>query len=281
MPTQQGQGSLARSLDALLARTRDVAFEVLVLARGPSTASMLRELQRIETLPHCRVQRDSRRSTESTLMHEAILNCSAEYVLLMSEHCEVTHGDWLNEMLGWCAQDGVGGVGAGLWSPRGMLLRGGLWRAMPSAVGHAHHGAWQGEPGDHGRAVLTQDTAACSSACLLIRRTAYLAAGGIQGTALDEINSDFDFGRRMRQAGWRMIWTPHAVMTLHPSVPFGLEGVSVESEVIGCQPSSDVRRHGAALASEPSLNPNLTMKGGALQLSRPPRVSMQRPWFEA
>ena len=66
------------------------------------------------------------------------------------------------------------------------------------------------ERGYFNRLQMAQDVAGVHGACWLARRSAVLAVGG-----LDEANTPLwqavtDLGYRLQQAGWRLVWTPHA-----------------------------------------------------------------------
>jgi O-antigen biosynthesis protein len=185
---------------------------------------------------------------------------------------EVLHSGWLEEMLGWCSLPGVGAVGARLWRKNGTLRHGGVLLGVRAGAGHAHHGWLRGESGDHGRAILAQDFSACSGACLLLRRKAYEAVGGLDALAFPGQLADVDLCLKLRAAGQRVVWTPSAELLLHDSPP--AQGVIEPRDVPADAPEWRLlrRRWARWLDADPAYNPNLTRLDEGFQLNEFPRT---------
>jgi O-antigen biosynthesis protein len=80
-----------------------------------------------------------------------------------------------------------------------------------------------------------------------------------------------DFCLRLREAGWRIVWTPFAELMHLESVTRGpddghrAEGFAREIRYMQ-------QRWGDTLRDDPSYNPNLTLEHEDFSLAFPPRV---------
>ena len=66
------------------------------------------------------------------------------------------------------------------------------------------------------RLATVQDFSAVTAACLLVRTAVFDAVHGLDETLTVAYN-DVDFCLRVRDAGWRIVWTPYAELYHHES----------------------------------------------------------------
>lgn len=177
IPTRNGHAILRQCLDSLR-QTAYPNYEVIVVDNGsdePATLELLAERSRSGQI---RVERDDSPFNFSALNNRAVHQAArGEFVLLMNNDIEITHSEWLDEMVGPAMEPGVGCVGARLWYPDGRLQHGGVILVC-GVAGHAHKFLPKGQHGYMGRAVLAQDFVAVTAACLLVRRSIYDEVGG-------------------------------------------------------------------------------------------------------
>ena len=65
-------------------------------------------------------------------------------------------------------------------------------------------------PGYFGKLLLTQEMSCVSAACMVVPRAAFESVGGFDESNLAPSFNDVDFCIRLRRAGYRIMWTPHA-----------------------------------------------------------------------
>jgi len=84
--------------------------------------------------------------------------------------------------------------------------------------------------------------------------------------------NDIDFCLRLRESGWRTVWTPFAELIHHESIT---RGPDTEGER-AIRFSGEIRymkdRWGDVLREDPAYNPNLTLIDETFALAWPPRV---------
>ena len=157
----------------------------------------------------------------SALNNAAAGLCRGELLGLINNDIEVIDGGWLREMASLALRRDVGAVGARLWFADGTLQHAGVVLGIGGVAGHVHRQLPRTQPGYQGRARLTQEFSAVTAACMVLRREVFDAVGGLDETNLAVDYNDIDFCLRIRRAGYRVVWTPHAQLYHHESATRG------------------------------------------------------------
>ena len=124
-------------------------------------------------------------------------------------------------MVGLALQRDVGAVGARLWFADGTLQHAGVVFGIGGVAGHVHRQLPRSQPR------LPRPCAADAGVQRCDRRLYGVAARGVRRSGgLDEVNlavdyNDIDFCLRIRRAGYRVVWTPHAQLYHHESATRG------------------------------------------------------------
>ncbi len=142
---------------------------------------------------------------------------------MMNNDIEVRAGneDWLTEMVGQVLRPDIGAVGAKLLYPNGKVQHGGVIVGLGGVAGHSHKYANEHDSGYFNRLRVAQELTACTAACLLIRREVFDSVGGFDGMSLPIAFNDVDLCLRMREAGWGIVYAPHATLVHHESYSAG------------------------------------------------------------
>ena len=180
--------------------------------------------------------------------------------------------DWLDEMVSIAIQPGVGAVGARLWYPDYTLQHGGVIVGLGGLAGHSHKHLPRGHLGYAARAGLIQSFSAVTAACLLIKRKTYEEVGGLDEVNLRVAFNDVDFCLRVRDAGYRNVWTPYAELFHHESASRGYEDTPERIARFEREKHYMVQRWGDTLSNDPAYSPNLTLTYEDFSLAWPPRV---------
>ena len=118
---------------------------------------------------------------------------------------------------------------------------------------------------------LVSAFSAVSSACLVIRKSLYKEVGGFNERDLKISFNDVDFCLRVREAGYRNIWTPYAELYHFESSTVD----TLEREVTLKRFGTDLKRvsdrWGDRIWADPFYNPNLTDKKDDFSLADKPR----------
>ena len=272
IPTRNGQDILRQCLDSL-AQTLYPNYEVIVVDNGSDDPAALDLLSQRERSGQIKVLRDDSPFNFSELNNRAVREAArGEFVLLMNNDIEITHPEWLDEMVGPAMEQGVGCVGARLWYPDGRLQHAGVVLVC-GVAGHAHKFLRRGQHGYMGRAVLAQDFVAVTAACLLVRKSVFEEVDGFD-PALAVAFNDVDFCLRVHAAGYRNHWTPYAELIHHESVSRGYEDTPEKQHRFKGEIDILQSRWAPLLRSDPCYNPNLTADAEDFSLAWPPRVRL-------
>ncbi len=127
-------------------------------------------------------------------------------------------------------------------------------------AGHSHKYRKAGGSGYMFRAATVQDFSAVTGACLLVKTSVWDEVGGLDEGFAVAFN-DVDFCLRVRDAGYRIAWTPYAQLTHYESKSRGGdEKDPVKARRFAAEQQRLYAVHGKAnILHDPYYNPNLTM----------------------
>lgn len=237
IPTRDGFAMLRRCL-AALERTRHSDFEVIIVDNGS------RDEATLALLAGCghRVLRRPGPFNFSRLNNDAVREVTGRYVLFLNDDTEPTDPDWLTALEEHAQRPEVGAVGARLLYPDGRIQHAGIAVGIGRVAGH---------PGRFKRdlPLVVRDVSAVTAACLLMRREVFDAVGGFD-EALPVNSNDVDLCLRVRARGYRVVYTPHAVLRHYESQTRGARATADDAWLM-------VRRWRDVLADDPYYNPNL------------------------
>ena len=133
----------------------------------------------------------------------------------------------------------------------------------------------QNSPGYCSRLKLTQDMSAVTAACLVIKRTMWDHVGGLdEGFAV--AYNDVDLCLRLRDKGYRVIWTPFARLYHQESASRSYEHTPEKLARLNTEKAKLNKRWAKIINQDPYFNPNLSLTSTDCQLAFPPRGSL--PW---
>jgi GT2 family glycosyltransferase len=153
----------------------------------------------------------------------------------------------------------VGAVGARLVYPDGSLQHGGVVLGLGGVAGHLLPGLPAGDTRFALWDRVVRPYSAVTGACLLVRRSVFDEVGGFDPAYAIAFN-DVDFCLRLRRAGYRVLYTPHAELVHYESVSRGLSGYFLDYQRFLRQWGDELR------AGDPWFSPNLSRLDGRCAL---------------
>jgi GT2 family glycosyltransferase len=187
----------------------------------------------------------------SRLLNRAATQAAGTYLLLLNENTEVISPDWMTSMLGFCWLSGIGAVGAKLLYRTGRLQHIGVVLGLKGLTGHPLRG-FEGFSDTHmDPSDLIRNCSAVTGACMMVRKYVFDRLDGFD-EQLPNAYNDIDFCLRLRQAGYRIVWTPDA--QLYHDEPMS------RSRADGPDAKYFKNRWDKVLENDPYYNPNLTLQ---------------------
>ena len=276
IPTRNGLDLLKQCLDSIFTKTTYANYDILIVDNGSDDAATLAYLKDLTVSPkhgkNISVIRDDSPFNYSRLNNLAVQQAKGEVIALLNNDIEVISPNWLSEMVSHALRPGVGAVGAKLFYPNGTLQHGGVTLGVGGVAAHAHRLLPKGHFGYMGRAVLTQSFSAVTAACLVIRKATYQQVGGLNEVELAVGYNDVDFCLRVREAGFRNVWTPLAELYHHESATRGSDLAEVNKARLDTEVAYMKQRWGDLLQNDPAYSPNLTLGGDDFSFAWPSRA---------
>jgi GT2 family glycosyltransferase len=259
MPTRDRVDVLRPCVDAILRRTEYPDYELLILdnqSRCPETLGYLDAVARRD--PRVRVLRWDHPFNYSAINNYGVAHARGALVALVNNDVEPLDGGWLEELVRHALRPDIGCVGAKLHYPDGTVQHGGVILGLGGVAGHAHRYFPREDPGFMGRLQVVQNLSAVTGACLVVRRALYEQVGGLNARDLPVAYNDVDFCLRVREAGYRNLWTPYAELVHHESASRGTDDTPAKRRRAERELAWMRRRWGPLLDDDPAYNPNLT-----------------------
>lgn len=260
VPTRDGFDILKPCVEAILSHTDYPNFELLILdnqSRCEATLEFLQQVSATDT-------RVSIHRWDHPFNYSAINNFGAglakgEIIGLVNNDIEPINSDWLTEMVGQALRPEVGCVGAKLYYPNDTIQHGGVILGIGGVAGHSHKYFSRNEYGYFSRLHLVQNLSAVTAACLLLRKSLFEEVGGLDEENLAVAFNDVDLCLKVREAGYRNLWTPYAELYHHESVSRGADNTMAKRKRAQREAEYMRRRWGDLLDNDPAYNPNLTL----------------------
>ena len=266
VPTRDRAALLATVLDGLFAATDYPRIEAVVVdndSAEPQTRALFSQHDRD---PRFRVVPVPGAFNFSELCNRGAAAARGAVLLFLNNDVEMVEPGWLRELASIAVDPGVGAVGAKLLYPDGTLQHGGIVLGIGGVAGHSHLGLPGDDPGYFARMALAQEVSAVTGACLAIRAGVFAEVGGFDAEALKVAFNDVDLCLRLRAAGYRIVWTPHARLIHHESKSRGPEDTPEKRARFEAESRVMRERWGPQLRSDPYYNPNLSRTAAHFRL---------------
>ncbi|MBI1891022.1 MAG: glycosyltransferase [Burkholderiales bacterium] len=271
IPTRDRVDLLSTCISSILEKTTYKNYRILIVDNNSVEAETLAYFDKVKS-EVISILKDDRPFNYSALNNGAVEACTSEYVCLMNNDIEVISPDWLEEMMGHACRTGVGAVGARLWYPDGRLQHGGLIMGLGGTAGHSHKFLPKNHPGYFGRAALHQAFSGVTAAVLLIKKSIYQEAGGLEEKFAVAFN-DVDFCLKVDAKGYRNVWTPYAEFIHYESATRGYETTPEKQRRMNAEAELLRERWGQRLFNDRYYSPNLTQEEEDFSLAWPPRFN--------
>ncbi|MGZ5582204.1 MAG: glycosyltransferase [Usitatibacter sp.] len=276
IPTKNHGALLRQCIDSIRATVHEAPYDIWVVDHESQEPETLAYLASIAAT--VRMLRYEGSFNFSAINNWAVSQLSGEYshYLFCNNDIEAFNAGWLGRMLELGQQPSVGIVGARLFYPdRRTIQHAGV---CVGAFGRAeHYGKFLPLPpnridyGYLGRLILNCEVAAVTAACLLIRKDAFDATHGFD-EAIAVGFGDVDLCLRVGQAGYRVLFCPHAELVHHESMT---RGTSAEDAHPADTALYKFKWRSLLEAGDPYYNPGFSLASTTWAPRRPMQCSFE------
>jgi O-antigen biosynthesis protein len=271
IPTKNKSELLKKCIDSILSKTEYDNYEIIIVDNGSDERKAIKLLKKLAENTKIRIIKDASVFNYSKLNNAAVAQAQGSVLALLNNDVEVITGQWLKEMLSHALRVEVGVVGAKLYYSDDTIQHAGVVLGIHGIAGHVHRFLPRDHLGYCGRASLIQSFSAVTGACMVMRKSVYQEVHGMN-EGLPVACNDIDLCLKVRQAGYRNIWTPYAELYHHESLSRGLDDTPEKQARSAKEVAYMRQRWGDLIKNDPAYSPNLTLDFEDFSLAWPPRM---------
>ena len=260
IPNKDNASVLENCILSIRSRSTWKNLEIVVVENNSVKTQTMELYRQLEENKEARIVRYIGEFHFSRVINEGVKRAQGDYIILMNNDVTVRTPDWIERLLAHVSRPEVGAAGPKLLYPDGRVQSAGIVAGIMGYAGSMMVAEDGDASGYMGRAVLTQDMSAVTGACMMVKRRAFLEAGGFP-EELAVALGDVDFCLSLGQKGYRVVFEPAAVMIHHESLTRGAEDTK-EKKKRFAREKAVFRKKWSALLREgdPAYNPNLSRR---------------------
>lgn len=259
IPTRDKKTITETAVNSIIEKTTYQNYEILILDNGsiePETLQWFEAIQQKDL--RVKVIRYDHPFNYSAINNFGVTCAQGSMIGLINNDIEVISPDWLSEMVSHASRQDIGCVGAKLYYSNDTLQHGGVILGIGGVANHSHKHTNRKSPGYFARLIVPQNLSAVTAACLLVRREVYEQVGGLDEENLKVAFNDVDFCLKVRDAGYRNLWTPYAELYHHESISRGSEDTPEKKKRFLKENEFMQKKWRKILTEDPYYNKNLT-----------------------
>ncbi|WGK81276.1 glycosyltransferase family 2 protein [Vibrio aestuarianus] len=271
IPTHNGFDITKQAIDSIVNKTTYSNYEIILVDNNSEDPKALDYFIELESCDKITVLRYPFPFNYSAINNFAAKQAKGELLGLINNDIEVINSDWLTEMVSHALREDIGCVGAKLYYPNDTIQHGGVILGLGGVACHSHKGFPRQHPGYFRRLQSVQNYSAVTAACLIVSKSIFNEVYGLNEADLAVAFNDVDFCLKVKDAGYRNVWTPYAELYHHESISRGAEDNPEKLARFNREIDYMTTRWGTTEIFDFSYNPNLTISKEDFGLSFPSR----------
>lgn len=226
IPVYNGLAYTRQCLQALRSNTSGVTYEVyeVMVINNASTDGTGEYLHRLR--PDVRVLTNQTNLGFAKACNQGARAARGQYLVFLNNDT-IPQPGWLTAMVAVARRcPCIGVVGSKLLYPDGRVQHAGVVIRQEHPIGTRH--IYRGYPASAPQVNKERDFQVVTGACMLVRRSVFEQLNGFDEGYINSYE-DVDFCLRVRQAGWRVVYTPRSVLFHYESATEGRHLKDVEN----------------------------------------------------
>lgn len=216
IPTRDSLDLLKPCMQSLLAKTSYTNYEIIIVDNNSIQSETSEYLESLQTNDErVRVIRYPDEFNFSAINNQAARQARGDYLVLLNNDTIIVQDNWLERMIALGVRPEVGVVGCRLVYPDQRVQHAGVILGLGGVVEFVNQGLPIHEPGYMGRAQVVQNYSAVTAACLLVKKSLYFEAGGLDEERFPVLFNDVDFCLKVGVLGRKIVWTPYVTVVHH------------------------------------------------------------------
>ncbi len=260
IPTRDMLEVLKPCVDSIINKSTYKNFEIVILDNESIQAETLSYFEYLKlNVPQVKIVPYHFPFNYSAINNFGVEYSNGEIIGLINNDVEVISPEWLEEMVRHVCRPEIGCVGAKLYYDDDTIQHAGVITGLGGVAGHSHKYFPRHAEGYFHRLKIVQNLSAVTAACLLVRKDVFMQVKGLDEEKLQVAFNDVDFCLKVREAGYRNLWTPYAELYHHESKSRGAEDTPEKVERFNREVNFMKTKWGKLLDADPYYNRNLTL----------------------
>ena len=260
IPTKDHFELITRCVESILLKTNYNNYELILLDNDTTCKRTLQYFSKIESINNISIRKISCPFNYSYINNLGVESASGDILAFVNNDIEAISGDWLGEMVSHAVRPEIGCVGSKLLYPDNHIQHAGVILGIGGIAGHGqkHFPSWN--DGYKHRLKIVQNYEAVTAACMLVEKKIFRKVGGFDEENLKIAYNDVDLCIKVREEGYLNLWTPYALLKHHESASRGFDQDPAGKARFAKEKEYMKKRWAHKLISDPSYNPNLSLK---------------------
>ena len=208
IPNKDEKESLQKCIRSIREKTEYPNYEILIIENNSISEEIFRYYKELSGEPDIRLLRWKKEFNYSAINNFGVRHAKGDYLLFLNNDVTVITKGWLREMLGVCQRAEVGAVGVKLIYPDNTIQHAGCVVGMGGIAGHMFTDMPANRTGYLHKASIMQDMSAVTAACMMMKKSAFLEAGGFTEELAVAFN-DVDLCLKVNGNGKLVVYDPY------------------------------------------------------------------------
>lgn len=260
IPTRDGYDILKKCVESIFDKTTYPNYEIIILDNETTCQKTLNYFKKLKSNHNVTILEYHKPFNYSAINNFGVKHAKGEVIVLVNNDVEVISLNWLTEMVSHALRSDIGAVGAKLYYEDDTVQHAGVVLGIGGVAGHSHKYFQKKADGYFSRLKIIQNYSAVTAACLVVRKKLFEEVDGLEEQNLKVAFNDVDFCLKLKDKGYRNLWTPYAELYHYESKSRGVEDTPQKVERFNKEVRYMQDKWKQTLNEDKYYNKNLTLK---------------------
>jgi len=252
IPFKDKYSLLKKCITSIIQKSSYKNFELILVSNNTKEQILLEYIKNLKKYSFIKVLYYNEKFNYSRINNFAVKEAKGDILLFLNNDVEVITEDWMESMLEHAQRKEIGAVGCKLLYPNNRIQHAGVIVGLTGFAGHVFSGLPDSAYTYFGSVNFVRNYLAVTGACMMTRKEIFLQLGGFNEEFV-LCGSDVEFCLRLIDKGYRIVYTPYAVLYHYESATRGSK-IPVEDFKISKKYYEKYLNYG-----DPFYNKNLTL----------------------